>query len=269
MIALLHVSDLHFGPKHLAGPAEGVLELARRARPAAVVVSGDFTQRAKGRQFDQAKAWLARLAAPVAFVPGNHDVPLYRVWERLFAPFGIWRRRFAAELVREHAAPGLAIFGLNTAFAWTTKHGRVEPRELAGLAARLAAAPPGAFRVLVAHHPLAAAPELGDEPCARRGDEALALCRRAGVELVLSGHLHHSFVTRAADGPLVVHAGTTTSSRGRCGEAGLNSLHWIEVEPNAVRVERRLWDAAAGEFRAEAAREFARGTAALAAAQVS
>jgi 3',5'-cyclic AMP phosphodiesterase CpdA len=256
LISLLHVSDLHFGPKHQPDRARAILELARRAPPDALVVSGDFTQRAKSGQFAEARAWLAGAPCPVAFVPGNHDVPLYRVWERLFAPFGVWRRHLDRELVRETASEPLAIFGLNTAHAWTTKHGRVERAELARLAGRLAAAPRGALKVLVAHHPLSAAAELDGEPVARRAAAALELCRRAGVELVLCGHLHHAFVVEAADGaaPLVVHCGTTSSTRGRCTEVGRNSLNWIEVSADSIRVERRLWDATAGGFRAASER---------------
>ena len=280
MISLLHVSDLHFGPKHQPELAQAILELARVAAPTALVVSGDFTQRAKRAQFAAARAWLAQLPCPVAFVPGNHDVPLYRAWERLFAPFGAWRRHLDADLVREVSGDGLAIFGLNTSHAWTTKHGRVERAELARLATRIGASPGDAFKVRVAHHPLRTAPELGHEPVARRAAEALALCRGAGVELVLCGHLHHAFLVEAAgtDGaagtesagagaaagtesagagaaaPLVVHCGTTSSTRGRFSEVGRNSLNWIEVGPDSIRVERRLWDAAAGVFRAASER---------------
>ncbi|KAB2962485.1 MAG: metallophosphoesterase, partial [Thermoanaerobaculia bacterium] len=141
MRALLHLSDIHFGPKHLPEPAAAVLELVRRAPPAAVVVSGDLTQRGKPVQFRAARQFVDALAAPVAWVPGNHDVPLWRFWERLFAPFGAWRRHFAADLVRDRVEDGVAVLGVNTAHAWTTKHGRLRAADLAGLEARLAALP--------------------------------------------------------------------------------------------------------------------------------
>lgn len=255
MLSLLHVSDVHFGPKHLNEPADAVLELARRRRPAALVVSGDLTQRAKPRQFRAARRWLEASPVPVVFVPGNHDVPMYRFWERLLAPFGAWRRHFDRELVRDHIGPGLAVLGVNTAFAWTTKHGRLRPRDLAELERRLARLEPESFRVVVAHHPLAAGPELHGEPVARRGAEALALCRRAGVDLVLSGHLHHSFWIETppdaggAAGPLALHCGTTCSSRGRAEERGRNSLNWIEVGSERWRIERAFWNPSSGEFK--------------------
>jgi 3',5'-cyclic AMP phosphodiesterase CpdA len=253
--ALLHVSDLHFGPKHLPALSQAVRELAERARPAAVVVSGDLTQRAKPAQFRAAREWIAALPVPAVFVPGNHDVPMYRFWERLLSPFGAWRRHFDRDLVRGHCGDGLAIVGVNTAHAWTTKHGKLHRGELERLERELAALPAGGMRVVVAHHPLAASALLRDEPVTRGAARALTLCRRHRVELVLSGHLHHGFWLRAprtgdGEGPFVLHCGTTTSTRGRAGERGRNSLNWIEFEAGALRIERRLWDPRAGEFRA-------------------
>lgn len=253
MRALLHLSDIHFGPMHLPEAAAAVLELVRRTPPAAVVVSGDLTQRGKPVQFRAARAFVDALAAPVAWVPGNHDVPLWRFWERLLAPFGAWRRHFAADLVRDRVEDGVAVLGVNTAHAWTTKHGRLRPADLAGLGARLAALPETGARVIVAHHPVAAGAELGSEPPARRGAELLRLARHHRVDAVLCGHLHHSFVipperSLPGGGPLVLHCGTTLSSRGRGTERGANSLHWIEIDERAVTVERRMWSAAEGRF---------------------
>ena len=263
MRALLHLSDIHFGPKHLPEAAAAVLELVRREPPAAVVVSGDLTQRGKPVQFRAARAFLAALAVPVAWVPGNLDVPLWRLWERLLAPFGAWRRHFDADLVRDVVGDGLAVLGVNTAHAWTTKHGRLRAADLDGLATRLAGLPADAARVVVAHHPVAAAPELGGEPVARGGASLLRLAARHGVDLVLCGHLHHAFAIPPArslpgGGPLVLHCGTTLSSRGRGVERGANSLHWIELDERVVAVERRMWSAGEQRFVAAGRTEFPR-----------
>lgn len=261
MLALLHVSDVHFGPKHLPELSGAVADLTRRERPSAVVVSGDLTQRAKPRQFHAARRWIESLAVPVAFVPGNHDVPMYRFWERLLAPFGAWKRHFAPELVRGHVGNGLAILGLNTAYAWTTKHGRVLSGELDRLEIELAALPPATVRIVVAHHPLAASPRLGREPEARGGRSALVRLARAGVDLVLSGHLHQGFWIRldlTNGAPVVLHSGTTTSSRGRGAERGRNSLNWLEIDELSMRVERRFWDPVECRFAVEEAIELPR-----------
>ena len=250
MRSLLHLSDIHFGPKHLPAAAAAVEALAAAARPDVVVVSGDLTQRAKPAQFRAAREFVERLPAPVVFAPGNHDVPLWRVWERTLAPFGAWRRHFARELERHFEDAELAIVAVTTAFPWTTKHGRLSAAQLGELDRRLAAAPPGAARVVVAHHPLVAAPELGVEPVAAHAAAALALLAAHGVELVLSGHLHHGFVLPARPGsaPAVVHCGTSSSSRGRGGEADAASLNWIEISGDEIDVSRRRFEPVRGEF---------------------
>ena len=261
MVAILHVSDVHFGPKHLDELSAAVVDLARGRRPAVVVVSGDLTQRAKPRQFRAAREWIGQLRAPAAFVPGNHDVPMYRFWERALRPFGAWRRHFSPELVGEQRGDGFVVLGLNTAHPWTTKHGRVLPGELARLERDLASLPAGGVRVVVAHHPLAGSPYLGAEPVARGGRSALVRLARSGVDLVLSGHLHHGFWVRldpSGGGPVVVHCGTTTSSRGRGAEIGRNSLNWLEIDDRSIRVERHFWDPGRGEFAVEQAAELAR-----------
>ena len=263
MHSLLHLSDVHFGPKHLAGPARAVLELVRVELPEVVVVSGDLTQRAKPAQFREARAFVEALAAPVVWVPGNHDVPLWRVWERVFAPFGAWRRDFDPELVHDYRGEGLSVVGVNTAHGWTTKHGRLRRADLVDLEARLDRLPPGGARVLVAHHPVVEGPDLEGEPVARSSNRLLDVARRHGVDLVLSGHLHRSFALSAPgpegrSGPVVVHCGTTLSSRGRGRERGRNSLFRIDIHGVELEVEKRLWNPESGLFEPVERRRFPR-----------
>jgi predicted MPP superfamily phosphohydrolase len=88
-----------------------VLALAAERRPHLVVVSGDLTQRARPEQFRAERAFVDSLPAPAIVVPGNHDVPLYRFWERIFDPFGAYRRHFAAELEPIFADEELLVVG--------------------------------------------------------------------------------------------------------------------------------------------------------------
>jgi len=98
-MVILHGSDLQIGRPYRPAPAGAFLELARALEPDVVVVSGDLTQRAKAREYRVARDFLDALAPrPVVVTPGNHDVPLYRVWERLFAPHRNWRRFVGADL---------------------------------------------------------------------------------------------------------------------------------------------------------------------------
>jgi len=87
MRTIAHISDLHFG--RLDPPvAEGLVGDLTRQKPDLLVVSGDFTQRAREGQFRQAADYLKRLPTPQLVIPGNHDVPLFDVFRRFFVPSG-------------------------------------------------------------------------------------------------------------------------------------------------------------------------------------
>src|SRR4051794_9598065 len=99
MLTLLHISDLHFGPPYVPEVGAAVLRIAPRLQPNVIVASGDFTQRAKPAEFAAAWAFLDQLpGVPKVVVPGNHDVPLYRVVERLTNPLGLYRRHICDQL---------------------------------------------------------------------------------------------------------------------------------------------------------------------------
>ena len=97
MRTLVHLSDLHFGRVD-----ERLLEpLARRVHalaPDVVAVSGDLTQRARTAQFRAARRFLDTLPQPLLVVPGNHDVPLYNLWQRFLHPLAKYRRYISEEV---------------------------------------------------------------------------------------------------------------------------------------------------------------------------
>ena len=238
--------------------------LVRERRPDLVVVSGDLTQRARAGQFRQARRFLEGLGSPFLAVPGNHDVPMYRVWERLLDRYGAYRRHFSADLEPAFVDDEMEVVGFNTAFNLTIDNGRFTGRQLAGIPGRFGGDGTGAVRIAVAHHPLAALPELMGWRTARRSDEALTAFAAAGVDLVLSGHVHVAAVGLAPDCPRplwLVHSGTSTSRRGRGTEEGRNSCNWITLEigpeGRSARVEQLVWSEQGGHFETEAVRDCA------------
>jgi 3',5'-cyclic AMP phosphodiesterase CpdA len=252
---LLHVSDVHFGPPHLPRVAQGVLDLVAERRPDVVVVSGDLTQRARPEQFRQARAFVDRIPAPVVVVPGNHDVPLWRVWERALDPFGAYRRHFSRELEPVYRDDGLLIVGVNTAFNWTFKDGRITLRRLLAVGELLESAPESVFKVVVAHHPLIPPPNFGTQTVLANADEAIDLFSTVGVDLILSGHLHQAYIGNSEEfypkgrPPVVIlHSGTTTSNRGRGGERERNSCNWIAFDDASMTVSHLRWHEEAGRF---------------------
>jgi 3',5'-cyclic AMP phosphodiesterase CpdA len=253
--SILHISDIHFGPPHVAPVAAGLLELVRERAPSLVAVSGDLTQRAKPGQFTAARRFLDAMDVPVIVVPGNHDVPMYRFWERVAAPFWAYRTYFSPHLETVHRDDELFVAGINTAHNWTRKHGTVRHRRLRELRLAAATAVPGAFKVVVAHHPLVRTPHLLGEPAARRSRHAASVFAELGVELVLSGHVHLFFLGHSEDFYphlprhfRILHAGTTTSRRGRGSERDRNSCNWIELDAEHVTVQQLVWEATSRRF---------------------
>ncbi len=58
-------------------------------KPEVIVVSGDITQRARYQQFYKCRQFLDSLNIPYLVVPGNHDIPLYHVWNRFFTLYSL------------------------------------------------------------------------------------------------------------------------------------------------------------------------------------
>src|SRR5262245_27350497 len=116
MRTLVHLSDLHFG-RIDPGLLAPLRDTVRALRPDLVAISGDFTQRARRRQFADARAFVDSLGARTLVVPGNHDIPLYDVAERLAAPLSRYRRYISSELEPEYQDDEMIVIGVNTARA--------------------------------------------------------------------------------------------------------------------------------------------------------
>ena len=258
---ILHLSDIHFGPKHVAPVSEAIARSVEVEKPDLVIVSGDLTQRAKPEQFREARAFVDRLAAvsPVLAVPGNHDVPLWRVWERLFAPYGAWKRHYRHPIESVFRDERLLVIGVNTAQAFAFKGGRVRSRRVAEAVRELASASADQFRIVVAHHHWIR-PD-GVEAAEHASWGGLRAARRlaSGVDLVLSGHLHQTLELYPAgrDAFPALHTGTSSSSRGRGPEAGACTHQWIEIGAEEFTVACRAWNGSGG-FKTTGNRRFPR-----------
>lgn len=255
MLRILHISDVHFGPLHLEELSHSVLQLEEQRRPHLTVVSGDLTQRAKPDQFRQAREFVSAFRAPTLVVPGNHDVPLYRFWERFFAPYGAYRKHFDSELEPAIQTPEFLAVGINTAHAWTFTEGRIRKERLSRVAELLASVPESMPKIIVAHHNLVPPPRFGRQKLVRNASAAVELFSRAGVDLILSGHNHQSFIADSEEfypagrPPVVIlHSGTTTSDRGRGSEQGRCTCFWVELQSETMTVSRLRWEPELGRF---------------------
>ena len=212
------VSDLHVGlpetiwdhPQrfHLievAIPAfEQILEHLETEALDALFLPGDLVQHGERRNHTWLARRLARLPYPVYVVPGNHDLPLLpRDPERVVAAEfpQIYRRQgygagdrlwYSCTL-----APELQLIGLNSnAYREDGEVvGRIEGEPLQWLAAELERCRDRFVIVMLHHNLLNHLPRQARHPLGRRyilenAPELLALLTAAGVELVLTGHLH-------------------------------------------------------------------------------
>ena len=260
MPRLIHLSDLHFGA-HDDRLVEAVERRVDDDKPDLVVISGDFTQRARTEQFQEACRFLDRLKESghdVLAVPGNHDVPLYDVLRRFLSPLTRYRRYIDDMLCPVHEIDGVTVLGVNTARSFTFKDGRVSHEQIDFIRQTFERSDPNAMRVLVTHHPLFAL-QVGEEltPAAGRSELALDAIGDAGVDLLLAGHNHHATVHDARDlvtraGPaLVVQAGTATSVRVR---EQPQSFNRIDIDGQTVTLTVLAWNGC--EFVAEDAKSF-------------
>ena len=245
MKIVAHISDAHFGTEDPVVAAALLAELQGKDGPAPslVVVSGDLTQRAKEDQFRAARAWLDALASPCLVVPGNHDIPLYDVWNRFLHPLRRYNDIITDDLMPHHVDDELAVVGLNTAHNFTFKDGRVTTDQARAAAALLADAG-DRFKMIVAHHPFVL--PIG-RPASERADgaaEATPILRDAGVAVICTGHLHIAYASDTAGFRdqsreiIAIHAGTCISTRRR-GEA--NGYNRLTLDGDVLTIHTRLW----------------------------
>jgi 3',5'-cyclic AMP phosphodiesterase CpdA len=248
MTRIVHLSDLHFGA-HDERLVEAVDWQIDELKPDLVVISGDFTQRARTEQFQEACEFLEGLrdrGHEVLGVPGNHDVPLYDVLRRFLSPLARYRRYIDNTLCPFIELPGVAVLGINTARSLTFKDGRINKDQVAFIRETFSRTPSDAVRILVTHHPLFAL-TVGDEVERAIGRQEMALdaIEEAGVDMLLAGHAHHAssqdagdIVTRAG-GVLVVQAGTATSTRVRKQEQSFNT---IDLDGDSATITIHAWN---------------------------
>ena len=269
MITLLHASDIHFGKPFDSGALDAFRRFLGHISPELIVLSGDFTQRAKVREYEAAREFIRGLPdVPLVVTPGNHDVPLYRVFERLFAPLRNYRSYISQELDTVTRIPGVTVVSLDsTAPHRAIVNGRISATQLLFAARAFSESPEGDFRILVAHHNLIPAPDYEPQQFLPGYQRSLAAFSKMRVELILGGHLHRAFIGSSLDAfpqgdealPMVIaHSGTTTSTRGRGRERERNSLNLIRIGDGEVVVIPHLLHQDRGEFLPTATHTFPR-----------
>ena len=252
-IRLVHLSDIHFGAYvdlgQIAALERGLPELA----PAAIVIAGDVSQRARHGEFQRALAFvkLCRTIAPTLVIPGNHDV---RWWA---SPFGLrgqgpkyrhYRRYFGEVLGPVLTVPGAVIVGLVSAHGlapgsvtWKprdlTVKGHLPEPELARARAAFETAAPEDWRVVALHHNVLRG-QISNRWGLARPIQAQEGLSRSGADLVLCGHDHQEAVGQLPGGVVVAASSTHTSmTRGRRPAV----FNLIDLDRDSVVVRHLRW----------------------------
>jgi len=219
-------------------------------QPTFVIHTGDVTHLSKAAEFDDARAILSELRAPLITLPGEHDV---------IGAEG--PKRFAATFARKDAAGrgwsswdqnGIHFVALINVGEGETM-GVLGNEQLAWLENDLAARKTDTPIVVFGHVPLfAVAPEWGWTT--QDGTKAIALLRRFAAVTVLNGHIHqvieHSdgairFATAYATAFPQAAPGTPNAKPGPLKVApgsllGVLGFRTVELDPGASWQDRSL-----------------------------
>jgi 3',5'-cyclic AMP phosphodiesterase CpdA len=263
LVRLLHLSDIHCGRPYVEEHVEAAFLVATSMPFDAVIVSGDLSQRAREREFREARGILDRLqqVAPVLTVPGNHDAQWWR------APFGLgdresvherWRTLIQPELEPVLRVPGASVVGLNSAagimpwtLTWNPRDLRVKggltDDQLAHAQARLGESASGDLRVLVVHHNIVRG-RLSNRWGLARPHRTLDAIAQMSPHVVCTGHDHEERVeiVERHGHRWILSTANTLSSRMRGRRA--SSFNIIESDGTTVRVKAWLFDDRVGRF---------------------
>ena len=202
--------------------------------PDLVVISGDFTQRARIPQFEHARRFLDRLEPATLSVPGNHDTPLDNLLVRMLAPWHRYRKAIDRDLQPDLDMTGARVIGVNTVNRFSWQRGQIRDSAVRRVCDAFEDAG-DRLRIVVLHHPLEHGPEV-DKRLMRGAIGALERLEGCGADIVLSGHLHNTLTSpfTASPGLLFVQAGTGLSDRHR-GDG--NTFNLLSGTRDAVTIQ--------------------------------
>jgi 3',5'-cyclic AMP phosphodiesterase CpdA len=259
MRTLIHLSDLHFGKVDYA-ITKPLIETIKQLEPDVIAVSGDLTQRARSRQFKEARAFLDTLPSPQIVVPGNHDIPAHNLFTRFLQPLDKYKRYITNDLQPFYADQEIAVFGVNTARSLTVKDGRINDEQIAQIHERFRQLDETITKLIVSHHPFDLPAGHDEDDLVDRAAVAMKVLAEIGVDVFISGHLHIAHTGQTAKrskisghSALVVQAGTATSTRKR-GEA--NSFNVIRINHPHITIERLIWQPARARFELSSTEHF-------------
>lgn len=245
---ILHISDLHWGKKFSPLFSYKLKEFAKEEKFDQITITGDLTQRAKKREFISVKRYLDSFQTPYIAVPGNHDVPLYPIHLRIFAPFYRYKKYFNEILEPKFINKKVCIFGLNSAHNWTSTEGRIKKKQIEKLKIKMLRTSPSQIIILLIHHPIVWADPQDRDRTIWGSSLLIDLFNELSPDLILSGHYHHRFFYNLRDfypklekDIYLFFSSTSTTERGRKKERFKSGFNKITID-GEIKVERFLSD---------------------------
>ncbi|MBU6373208.1 MAG: metallophosphoesterase [Alphaproteobacteria bacterium] len=203
------LSDLHFGDEDRCAIATAA-RFVGAYRPEAILMAGDLSMYGRRRELEAAADWLQSLGAPIVCTPGNHDTPFWDIVARARAPFARYAGFVGGFATGALVRPSFAACAVTTARGMQLRRnwalGSIDLREIHDAATLLARAAPYGVRLIVAHHPFVTPDASPLSGRTRRGERAMRLCVEAGVDVIVTGHLHMPFVEAAPYGDGLTYA---------------------------------------------------------------
>ncbi|MES2978258.1 MAG: metallophosphoesterase [Pseudomonadota bacterium] len=250
---MLQISDPHFGTEQ-APVVRALEELVQAQQPDVLVLSGDITQRARVSQFEAARDFVDRLGvAHWLAIPGNHDIPLFDMAQRLGQPYARFERSFGSHEPGVISLPDVLLVPVNTTRWWRHKNGEISNAQIEAVSLHVRNALPGQLRIVVVHQPVHVLREQDKHDLLRNCDEAIAAWSAAGADVIMGGHIHLPYVCPLHESLKglprrlwCVQAGTAVSSRVR--REAPNSVNLLRDCGAEWAVEQWDYAGAAGEF---------------------
>jgi 3',5'-cyclic AMP phosphodiesterase CpdA len=259
MSVIIQISDPHFGTEQ-PPVVQALATMIRAQQPDLLVLSGDITQRARSHQFRAARAFMQSLGpVPLLAIPGNHDIPLFNVAARLFAPYAGYRAAFGRELEPEFENDDVLALTVNTTRPYRHADGEVSERQIERIARRLQTARLTQLRLVITHQPVCVTRPEDRKNLLHGHQQAIRRWSDAGADLILGGHIHLPYVCALHESheglrrhAWAVQAGTALSSRVRHGAPNSVNLIRHEADAHAPHCTIERWDFVDGLQRFEA-----------------
>ncbi|MBC7457851.1 MAG: metallophosphoesterase [Bdellovibrionaceae bacterium] len=236
-IRIAHLSDPHFGANY-PEVVQSLTTCVEKLQPDLILMTGDITQRARLEQFQAAHAFVQSLSQfQWAVVPGNHDIPLYNWWLRLFKPYNNYEKAFNSVIEKKIPVDQVQVFTFNSTSRFRMVQGAMSKKQIKDLVRKKLTKTD--VRIACFHHPVDCPKNVDEKNLLRNRDEVMKVFAQTEMDLVLGGHIHDPLISLSGDRYPTINrqnvisvAGTCLSWRTRAGAPNSFNLIDIEVDPH-------------------------------------